>query len=201
MEGNDSLVCLLYSPPFTWEQTFVTFFGSLCTLLILTTFNDGLVNTYGPEYSLVLGPFGAFTTLLYSLTSAPASQPRNAILGQFVSLMIAYGFGRSNLPAYMQSSFATAISIALLAKMGLTHPPAGAAAMIFSTGNQGLPQVATMLVGNVVAILCGTIFNNLSRKRQYPTFWASGIGLIKDSVVIYCSSAGSDERTETVDNP
>jgi hypothetical protein len=42
-------------PPFTWEQTAWTFFGTFATLLILTNINVELVEAYGSEYSIVLG--------------------------------------------------------------------------------------------------------------------------------------------------
>mmetsp|Transcript_11288 Transcript_11288/g.27175 ORF Transcript_11288/g.27175 Transcript_11288/m.27175 type:complete len:80 (+) Transcript_11288:660-899(+) len=58
-----------------------------------------------------------------------------------------------------------------MVKCGVIHPPAGAAAVIFSTGNFTWIQMGMMLVGNVLAILSSTLINNWSDKRQYPTFW------------------------------
>lgn len=171
----------IQAPPATsWEQTCVTFFASLLTILILTSLSESLVQTYGPDFALVLGPFGAMSTLLYSLTSAPASQPRNAILGQTASLFIAYGFGQTDIDSRLKQSLATATSIAFMAKTGLTHPPAGASAMIFSGGSHSMGQIGVMLLGNVVAILLATVFNNLDAKRQYPTSWGYLFGCCTD---------------------
>lgn len=111
------------SPGFTWEESTMTFIATLLTLLVLTNINHFLLEAFGPDYGLVLGPFGAMSTLLYSLTSAPASQPRNAILGQASSLLIAYGFGLTGLDERLKLSLGTSISIAFMAKTGLTHPP------------------------------------------------------------------------------
>lgn len=58
-----------------------------------------------------------------------------------------------------------------MVKFGVTHPPAGAAALVFSSGEQSWIQVGIMLMGNVVAIVCATAINNWNKKRQYPTFW------------------------------
>jgi HPP family len=110
-------------PATTWEQSCVTFVASFLTILVLTSINHSLVQEYGPGFELVLGPFGAMSTLLYSLTSAPASQPRNAILGQATSLFIAYGFGRTNIDKRWKHSLATATAVAFMAKTGLSHPP------------------------------------------------------------------------------
>lgn len=109
---------------------------------------------------------------MFGLTSAPASQPRTAILGQIYSLSIAYAIGQSAfLPAYWKQSLATSLAIGVMVKTGTTHPPAGAAALLFSTGSQSLRQVLMMLVANVAAILTATFLNNLSGSRQYPTTW------------------------------
>ena len=50
-------------------------------------------------------------------------------------------------------------------------PPAGAAALLFSSGERSWQQIGMMLVGNVVAIACAALVNNSYEKRQYPTFW------------------------------
>jgi HPP family len=130
-----------------------------------------LVSTYGQEFGIVLGPFGALMGLLFSLTSAPASQPRNILFGQTLSLFIAYGFGRTSMDGRMKACLSTSIAIALMARLGITHPPAGASALIFSSGSHSLSQIGIMLMANAVAIFLGAWCNNISDKRQYPTSW------------------------------
>jgi CBS-domain-containing membrane protein len=110
--------------------------------------------------------------LQYGLTAAPASQPRNALVGQTFALVIAQAIGQAeNLDPWFQQSLATALAISVMVKLGVTHPPAGAAALLFSTGKFTWEQVAIMLMANVVAVVCAAFFNNLSDRRQYPTFW------------------------------
>ena len=111
-------------------------------------------------------------TLQFSLTAAPASQPRNIIIGQILSLIIAQGIGQAkHLDLWFRQTISTSLAIGLMAKLGVTHPPAGAAALFFSGGNSSWAQLFLMLVGNVIAIVCATLINNWSDKRQYPTFW------------------------------
>lgn len=127
-------------------------------------------------------PFGALATLHYGLTAAPASQPRNAILGQIISLTIAMavGYGGDKIERYMRESLATALAITTMVRLGITHPPAGAAALIFSSGALDWTHVLMMIVGNVIAIGTATLVNNFSEKRQYPMYW--GVGMIEDFV-------------------
>lgn len=111
-------------------------------------------------------------TLQYGLTAAPASQPRNAILGQTLGLLIAHGVGQiDGLELWLKMTLATSLAISVMVKYGVTHPPAGAAALLFSSGERSWQQIGMMLVGNVVAIACAALVNNSYEKRQYPTFW------------------------------
>lgn len=109
--------------------------------------------------------------LLTRFSPFSASQPQNCIFGQFVSLFIAYGFGRSAIDRRVKACLSTSLSITVMARLGITHPPAGASAMLFSSGDHSLAQIGAMLLGNVIAVVLGTWFNNLSDKRQYPTAW------------------------------
>jgi CBS-domain-containing membrane protein len=129
----------------------------------------------------LLRPFGALMTLQYGLTAAPASQPRNAIVGQTLGLLIAHGVGQIDiLEPWLKQTLATSLAIGAMVKFGVTHPPAGAAALLFSNGSRTWQQIGLMIFGNVVAIVCAAIFNNLSERRQYPTFW--GLRPIRDLV-------------------
>lgn len=108
-------------------------------------------------------------TLQYGLTAAPESQPPNIILGQVISLAIAIGVGSiDGLDLWLRQSLATALAVTSMVKLGLTHPPAGAAALIFVGGSNSWGNLAMMLVGNCIAIATSTLINNVNEKRQYP---------------------------------
>mmetsp|Transcript_1636 Transcript_1636/g.2987 ORF Transcript_1636/g.2987 Transcript_1636/m.2987 type:complete len:305 (+) Transcript_1636:946-1860(+) len=160
-------------PPFTTRESIFTFFGCFLSLLMLLYFSDA-ISKRNPEYSLVLGPFGALMTLQYSLTAAPASQPRNAILGQVISLSIALGMTYTSLATNVRKALATALAIMCMARLGVTHPPAGAAALLFAGGQYSWGHMGIMLAGNILAIFSATLINDMNVKRQYPTFWGFG---------------------------
>lgn len=110
-------------------------------------------------------------TLHYGLTAAPASQPRNALLGQIVSLTIGIALSyATRLEVWLRQSLATSLAIASMVKLGITHPPAGASALIFATGEARWGNMAFLLIGNLIAIASATIINNASNKRQYPIY-------------------------------
>ena len=112
-------------PPMHWWQSVWVFAGAFSTLLILSALSSKLEDETG--YSLVLAPFGALMTLQYGLTPAPASQPRNVVYGQTISLSIALIMNLI-VPAttWVRVPLTTALAIATMCKMGITHPPAGA---------------------------------------------------------------------------
>lgn len=96
-------------------------------------------------------------TLLYGLSSAPASQPRNTVIGQATSLAIAIVIReilRSIVPdwVWLRQSLATALAVSFMVRFGFTHPPAGAAAYIFATKSDLRGQhVGVLLVANMVS--------------------------------------------------
>eukprot|EP00934_Nitzschia_sp_Nitz4_P003986 Nitzschia sp. Nitz4//scaffold25_size161228//12173//13597//NITZ4_002411-RA/size161228-augustus-gene-0.78-mRNA-1//1//CDS//3329544529//3976//frame0 len=110
-------------PTFTWEQSAWSFVGAFVTLAILTKLNEALIGKGGLDYAIVLGPFGALMTLQYGLTAAPASQPRNAIVGQTLALLIAQGIGQiENMEVWLKMTLATSLAIGVMVKVGVTHP-------------------------------------------------------------------------------
>ena len=111
-------------------------------------------------------------TLLYGLTAAPASQPRNVLLGQAISLCISVAWSHASIiPVWIRQGLATATAVAAMVKLGVVHPPAGASALLFAAGTYGWLNVAFMLVGNTMAVVAAIIINNMRDKRQYPIYW------------------------------
>jgi hypothetical protein len=167
-------------PPLaSWNESIWTFAGTFLTLALLQQMNTALTESTEGKYKMSLGPFGALMTLQFGLTAAPASQPRNCILGQLFSLTVALVFVNiDGMSGWLRSCLATSISIGGMMKLGIIHPPAGAAAFIFSGGGYGWSSVISMLLGNLLAIGCATLINNWNEKRQYPTFW--GVGFLFD---------------------
>ncbi|EJK72463.1 hypothetical protein THAOC_06006 [Thalassiosira oceanica] len=158
------------------------FAGAFLTLTLLSALSSALTDSIG--YGIVLGPFGALMTLQYGLTPAPASQPRNALYGQVTSLSIALVVNLFMPAGWIRVPFTTALAIATMCKMGITHPPAGAAAAIFASSNKfdGV-YFALMLIGNLLAITTAILVNNLNDKKQYPMYYAFVKEGTKDRIV------------------
>ena len=112
------------------------------------------------------------TTLQYNLTAAPASQPRNAIFAQAFAITVAILLSYiPNVEPWFRSALAPAIIIPAMAKLGIIHPPAGATAIVFSSGKVRWEHMGIFLAGVAISIITAVGINNMSHKRQYPTSW------------------------------
>lgn len=160
-------------PPKSWDESFWTLLGAFCGLFVLSSVN--LAFQLSPvEYYLLIGPFGALMTLQYALTAAPASQPRNVVLGQVVAGAVSISFTyipESILPVWIRQAVGPAFAIAAMSKLGVPHPPAGAHSVIYAGGNHNWGFYGIVVLCSIISIIPATIVNNLDRKRQYPIYW------------------------------
>lgn len=162
----------LQGPPvFTWEATAWSFFGVLITMLFILRLNVHLIETYEAG-DLTLGPLASFTASVYILTAAPASQPRNNLVAQtvamFVGLCLSY---IEDLDLWIREAISVSVVVALMVKFGFLHAPAAGVALTFASGSQKWSNILAQVSGNLVIIAVGSLINNLSDKRQYPTSW------------------------------
>ena len=119
---------------------------------------------------------------------SPICEPRNVVGGGMVAGGVAvlfgylvHGAGEANdesgpLALWIAKALAPATAIAAMAKLGLTHPPAGAAAFIYIAAPPAVSQgwlflLCPLLAGNVICCVMATAINNLSEKRQYPLYY------------------------------
>jgi CBS-domain-containing membrane protein len=157
-------------PGMSFDETLWTIFGVCIGLLTVSLINKLFQSSSGQ--SIVLGPFGALMTLQYGLSGAPASQPRNVVLGHVIAIAVSLGFTYiTAMPTWIRQVVAPALSIGIMAKLGITHPPAGAQCVIFAEGGHGWTSYALVILCSVISLIPATLINNMSQKRQYPTYW------------------------------
>jgi CBS-domain-containing membrane protein len=141
----------------------------------------------------IVTSFGASAVLVFGVIEAPLAQPRNVVIGQLVSAVLAIGITKLwvlGYPDYVDHldntgfytpSFvngALCMSLALLGQMvlGAVHPPGGATALAAATD----PVIVTLswhyipvvLVSSVVMLAWALVINNVGRRR-YPMYWWS----------------------------
>ncbi|WP_337879611.1 HPP family protein [Rheinheimera sp.] len=82
------------------------------------------------QHILLMAPFGATAVILFALPDSPLASAKNVIgghgLSALVALLLLHLFGQSTAVV----AFAVGLSIGLMVLLHLTHPPAGATALL-----------------------------------------------------------------------
>jgi len=120
-------------------------------------------------------PFGASAVLVFAGPAAPFSQPRNVIGGHVISALVGMTvhFLVPNHEIFWAVALANALAIALMVATKTVHPPAGATALlpILSNITDWTWVVLPVFVGTLIIVAVGVLYNNLWKKRRYPTWW------------------------------
>ena len=126
-------------------------------------------------------PFGASAVLVFAAPAAPFSQPRNVIGGHFIagvaglavtSLVRDINFFVEN--GWLALALSNGLAIGAMVALKAIHPPAGATALLpwtFEAMRNLTWLFAPVLLGSVIIVLVGVIYNNVWSKRHYPAFW------------------------------
>lgn len=122
--------------------------------------------------TLVLGSFGASCVLVFGFPDAPFSQPRNVLVGHFLSSFIGLVcltlFGATWWSVAIAVS--TAISVMMLTRT--THPPAGSnPVIIYLTKPAWSFLLFPTVFGAIVLIFVALLYNNFIRESKYPKYW------------------------------
>ena len=156
-------------PSATLHQSIISFLGCLSALLFLGSVSNAIHITSDGELFFFMAPIGALMALEFGLTAAPASQPRSAFYGQMVSGAISLGFTYIPMASWLRQAIASSLAIALMGKLGVLHPPAGAASILLASGQFGWRHYGLLLAATILSLVPAVLINNASMKRQYPT--------------------------------
>ena len=148
--------------------------GGTLSILILI-FLSKLTNNL-----FIMAPFGATCVLLYAVSQSPLAQPRNVILGHFISALIGLLF----LKFFGNSAFSIALSVgcAITAMQFLRciHPPAGANPLVILLTANTIEYhwsflFFPVLLGAIALVLVAWPVNNLKSEKKWPIY---GLALI-----------------------
>lgn len=121
---------------------------------------------------LVLGSFGASCVLVFGYPDVPFSQPRNVVVGHFLSSLSGLVFVTLCGPHWWSVAIAVATAIALMMATRTVHPPAGSNPVIIYLLHPGWSFLLTpTLAGSLILVLVAVLYNNASREGRYPKYW------------------------------
>ena len=146
------------------QSTLAGFF-SLITIGVLT------VLTYKTSYGIFLiASFGSTMVLLYGYSESPFAQPKNIILGHFLTALIGIIFlNFVPLPIFLNIPLAVGFGVMFLILIKVTHPPAGGNPIIVIIGSVSFDYLLTpVLIGSIILVMFGVIINKFLFKKEYP---------------------------------
>ena len=121
---------------------------------------------------LIMGSFGASCVLLFGFPKSLFSQPRNVILGHFLSTFIGLAFLHILGNEYWSMALALATAIAVMIATRTVHPPAGSNPLIvFLLSANWDYLIFPSLMGSIILVIVALFYNNLHKNRVYPQYW------------------------------
>ena len=138
---------------------------SIITIGVLT------ILTYKTSYGIFLiASFGSTMVLLYGYPESPFAQPKNIILGHFLTALIGIVFlNFVPLPIFLNIPLAIGFGVMFMILLKVTHPPAGGNPIIVIIGSVSFDYLLTpVLVGSIIVVMFGVIINKFLFKKEYP---------------------------------
>ncbi len=128
--------------------------------------------TLSTEKLLILGSFGASCVLIFGFPDVPFSQPRNAVVGHFLSSFIGLFFLHFVSPEWWSMALAVGVAIMAMMYTRTAHPPAGSnPVIIFVMKSQWSFLLFPTLLGALLVVLLALVYNNWTRTAKYPKYW------------------------------
>lgn len=145
------------------------FMGGTAGILVLSLLAD---------YSGIpwlMAPFGATCVLLFAVPTSPLAQPRNIVLGHFISaavgLVALFMFGDS----YIVMAIAVGTAIMLMQHCRAIHPPAGANPIVIALAGSAnidwMFLITPVLSGSLALVCIGALLNNSGKNQAWPLYW------------------------------
>ena len=127
---------------------------------------------YYTNEPIIMGSFGASIFVLFVLPDSPFAQPRNVIIGHFITTLVGLIFYHLVSSDWWSMAFALAFAIAAMQFLRVPHPPAGSNPFIvFLLGANWDYLWMPTLIGSLLIVLVALLYNNISKNRSYPKYW------------------------------
>lgn len=121
---------------------------------------------------LVLGSFGASCVLVFGFPDVPFAQPRNVVVGHFLSSLVGLAFITTLGPHWWVVAMAVGTAISLMMATRTAHPPAGSNPVIVYLTQPGWDFLLfPTLAGALIVVAVALIYNNATREARYPKYW------------------------------
>jgi len=150
----------------SWKQVATAWLGGVLAITAITQLGQGLA------LPMVLGSFGASCVLVFGFPDLPFSQPRNVVVGHFLSSLIGLAFLTLCGPQWWALALAVGTAIATMMLTRTVHPPAGSNPVIVFLAQPAWDFLYTpTLTGALALVIVALLYNNVARPTAYPKYW------------------------------
>ncbi|OAL27908.1 hypothetical protein AYO22_03253 [Fonsecaea multimorphosa] len=147
----------------------------------------------------IITSFGASAVLLFGVIESPVAQPRNFVLGHFISAFVGTAITRlfvlnGSYQGYLDNTnfhpstfinggLSMATSLLAMLITGTAHPPAGATGLNAAVETQVVTlswrYLPTVLASSLIMLGWALIINNVGRRRYPLHWWAPGATFVR----------------------
>ncbi|MDR7016650.1 HPP family protein [Acinetobacter sp. 3657] len=143
--------------------------GGTFSILILVLLSKWTHNLF------IMAPFGASCVILYAVAQSPLAQPRNVILGHFVSALIGLVFLKILGTSALSIALSVGCAIAAMQLLRCVHPPAGANPLVILLTANTIQYhwsflFFPVLLGSIALVLVAWLVNNIKTDKKWPTY-------------------------------
>lgn len=163
--------------------------GCFCGVAIIENVLLALPPLSGHTVPIAIASFGAAAILEYNTIESPLAQPRNLILGHFISATVAVGITKLflHIPPdrfeqlrWLVGALTVGAASVLMSVTKTVHPPAGATALLAATNLEiqelGWWLLPLVLLSAMLMLASALLLNNAAGRR-FPIYWWTPVDL------------------------
>ncbi|EXJ56430.1 hypothetical protein A1O7_06773 [Cladophialophora yegresii CBS 114405] len=163
--------------------------GAFCGVAIIENVFLALPQLSGHTVPIVIASFGAAAILEYNTIESPLAQPRNLILGHFLSAVVGVGITKLflHLPPdrfedlrWLAGALSVGLASVVMSFSKTIHPPAGATALLAATNLEiqylGWWLLPLVLLASMLMLASALVVNN-GMGRRFPVYWWTPVDL------------------------
>jgi HPP family len=182
-----------------WIFAFLGSLGSILLIEALMSTHTAFQDVY--HSPLIISSFGASAVLVFGVIESPLAQPRNLVLGHFVSGLLSVAMTRlwilngsydtalenTNFyaPSFVNGGLCMSLSLLAQLVLGIVHPPGGATGLAAAT-EKGVVLLSwdylpVLVTSAIIMLAWAMIVNNLGRRRYPEYWWTAKSSLVRDA--------------------
>jgi CBS-domain-containing membrane protein len=121
------------------------------------------------DLPLLIAPLGASVVLLFGQPNSPLSQPMNVFGGYLIGTVFGVAAAVAFPGIWWVAAIAVGLSIAAMAALRVTHPPAGAVPLVaLAAPGESALLFATLLIACISLVALAVVHHRLPPRVAYP---------------------------------